>query len=157
MLLIEAAILIMVCWALFDSSLSLVCYDLVRWFVVTQSHSVFRLTQASWVVTVMVFVVVFPCLFLCFTVLHHDGYYCVVLYILFCGLHGGHWYMWLSPLLAPVSTVGKSRLVVVAVQGAPSTILFLTRPFLNRYRMTTLHRGVVKVTIPRHDWMGQRQ
>ena len=27
--------------------------------------------------------------------------------------------MWLSPLLAPVSTVGKTRLVVVAVQGAP--------------------------------------
>ena len=27
--------------------------------------------------------------------------------------------MWPSPLLAPVSTVGKTRLVVVAVQGAP--------------------------------------
>jgi len=36
----------------------------------------------------------------------------------------GHLYLWLMPLLAPVSTVGKSRLVVVAVQGAPA------RPFL---------------------------
>ena len=32
----------------------------------------------------------------------------------------GHLYLWLMPLLAPVSTVGKSRLVVVAVQGAPA-------------------------------------
>jgi len=31
----------------------------------------------------------------------------------------GHLYLWLMPLLAPVSTMGKSRLVVVAVQGAP--------------------------------------
>jgi len=30
--------------------------------------------------------------------------------------HGGHLYMWLAPLLAPESTVGKPRLVVVAVQ-----------------------------------------
>ena len=31
----------------------------------------------------------------------------------------GHLYMWRTPLLAPVSTVGKTRLVVVTVQGAP--------------------------------------
>ena len=37
----------------------------------------------------------------------------------------GHWYMWRTPLLAPVSTVGKTRLVVVAVQGAPQLALFL--------------------------------
>jgi len=34
-------------------------------------------------------------------------------------LLGGHLYLWLAPLLAPDSTVGKPRLVVVAVQGAP--------------------------------------
>jgi len=31
----------------------------------------------------------------------------------------GHLYLWHVPLLAPDSTVGKMRLVVVAVQGAP--------------------------------------
>ena len=42
----------------------------------------------------------------------------------FCGLHEGHFYMRTAPLLAPVSTVGKSRLVVVAVQGAPQIYFF---------------------------------
>ena len=37
----------------------------------------------------------------------------------FCGLHEGHFYMQTVPLLALVSTMGKSHLVVVAVQGAP--------------------------------------
>ena len=41
----------------------------------------------------------------------------------------GHLYLWLMPLLAPVSTVGKSRLVVVAVQGAP--------PITRYYHTTT--------------------
>ena len=39
----------------------------------------------------------------------------------------GHLYMWRTPLLAPVSTVGKTRLVVVAVQGAPPGILSLSK------------------------------
>jgi len=42
------------------------------------------------------------------------------------GLRGGHLYLWSIPLLAPVSTVGKPRLVVVAVQGAP-----LFSPFID--------------------------
>ena len=33
--------------------------------------------------------------------------------------------MWLAPLLAPVSTVGKPHLVVVAVQGAPCSLLLV--------------------------------
>ena len=49
---------------------------------------------------------------------------CSVCFIMcaFCGLHEGHFYMRTAPLLAPVSTVGKSRLVVVAVQGAPDPL-----------------------------------
>jgi len=43
----------------------------------------------------------------------------VVLYKVVLWDTGGHRCMWPSPLLAPVSTVGKPRLVVVAVQGAP--------------------------------------
>ena len=45
------------------------------------------------------------------------------------GLHGGYLYLRTTPLLAPVSTVGKPRLVAVAVQkavqGAPSSLTFL--------------------------------
>jgi hypothetical protein len=36
MLLMEAALLIVVCWALFDLSLSLICHSLVCWFIVSQ-------------------------------------------------------------------------------------------------------------------------
>ena len=53
----------------------------------------------------------------------------------FCGLHEGHFYMRTAPLLAPVSTVGKSRLVVVAVQGAP--------PFHSSCRMISETRFTV--------------
>jgi len=41
--------------------------------------------------------------------------------VLFCGVRGGRWYPWPKPLLASVSTVGKTRLVVVADQGAPAS------------------------------------
>ena len=54
---------------------------------------------------------------------------CSVCFIMcaFCGLHEGHFYMRTAPLLAPVSTMGKSRLVVVAVQGAPQVKVFGTQ------------------------------
>jgi len=55
-------------------------------------------------------------LYLCLVLAVSNG---VVRSQLFSGLLGGHLYLGLSPLLAPVSTVGKPRLVVVAVQGAP--------------------------------------
>jgi len=41
--------------------------------------------------------------------------------------------MWPKPLLAPVSTVGKTRLVVVAVQGAPSVWLFFPFEHLSQH------------------------
>jgi len=41
-------------------------------------------------------------------------------YRCFIGIHRRHCCMWLLPLLAPVSTVGNSRLVVVTDQGAPT-------------------------------------
>jgi len=55
-------------------------------------------------------------LYLCLVLAVSNG---VVRSQLFSGLLGGHLYLGLSPLLALVSTVGKPRLVVVAVQGAP--------------------------------------
>ena len=53
-----------------------------------------------------------------------DGF----IYICSLSFTGGHLYMWLAPLLAPVLTVGKSRLVAVAVQGAPGFLLARVTP-----------------------------
>ena len=43
---------------------------------------------------------------------------------------GGHLYMWLAPLLAPVLTVGKLCLVAVMVQGAPCVFSLHSPPAL---------------------------
>ena len=48
-------------------------------------------------------------------------YYSCGLLQLYCEFYGGHCTCWPEPLLAPVSTMGKLRLVVVVVQGAPQS------------------------------------
>src|SRR5437588_4659609 len=78
----------------------------------------FSSSQMSWVVDiygVTSFIPVF------YTLLVTTG---VIRYGFVLRVTQGHWYMWRTPLLAPVSTVGKTRLLVVAVQGAPRGPVF---------------------------------
>ena len=106
-LLTRLVILLVGCWVPSDLTLGLACW--AHWFaflIVLGRHR-------------------FLCWLTCVVLVSISTFYMasvsfvVILSSHFRGLRGGHLYMWPSPLLAPVSTVGKTRLVVVAVQGAP--------------------------------------
>ena len=104
----------MACWGYVGHVVCMGCLiqgSLVYVFVAFSS------SQMSWVVDiygVTSFIPVF------YTLLVTTG---VIRYGFVLRVTQGHWYMWRTPLLAPVSTVGKTRLLVVAVQGAPPILL----------------------------------
>jgi len=82
-------------------------------YLVVHDLIVYQVSHESWVDNASDVLCLSPC-FYTFLVIIGVVHYKVVLWDT-----GGHWCMWPSPLLALVSTVGKLRLVVVAVQGAP--------------------------------------
>jgi hypothetical protein len=95
----------------------------------------FSSSQMSWVVNIYGVTSFIP---MFYTLLVTTG---VIRYGFVLRVTQGHWYMWRTPLLAPVSTVGKTRLLVVMVQGAPPKDYSLTRH-------KTLRKKNVILTLP---------